>query len=327
MINFLHPFYFLILIPLLLILLLWYFKWWTKIHFWPIDDLKHIFKRSSIFYKLYFLLIFLVVWFYITIFAKPVEISSIKPDIKNGIDIQIILDVSYSMIAEDMEPNRLQVAKDVINGFLNKVVSDRIWIIVFAWKTFTSLPLNFDYNIIKKVVAKISMTTINQNFRYMQWTAMWDALILATDTFDDSDREKVIILLTDWEANKWIDPIVALKYLKTTEKNIKVYTIWLWWDKPTYVKIKNHFWWYDKLPIWWVDEKTLKEVADITWWKYFRAWDKKTLESIFSTIWELEKKDIKIENIVINNEKYNNFVYLLVLFFSLFLSIKYFKRV
>ncbi len=327
MIEILYPLYFLFLIPILIILIFRYFKWWKKIHFWPIDDLKKVYKYNSIFYKFYFILIFFIFTFYLAIFSKPVNVESVEPDMKNGIDIQIVLDLSYSMLAEDMKPNRITVAKEVINNFLNNIVSDRIWIVVFAWKTFTSLPLNFDYDIVKKVVDKIAVDTINQNFRYMQWTAMWDALILATDTFSEDDREKVIILLTDWEANKWIDPIIALRYLRTKNENIKVYTIWLGWDKDTFVKVKNHFWTYDHLPIWWVDEKTLKEIANTTWWIYFRAWNKESLQKIFTTINELEKREIELDDIKVITEDYSYIVYLLVLFFTMFILIKYFKRI
>lgn len=328
MIYFLHPLYFLLIIPVIFFLVLLYFKWWKKILFWPIQDLQSIFKINSFYFKIYYVLLFLIFLLFISIFSKPVITDTLEKNNKNWIDIQIVFDVSYSMIAEDLKPNRLEVAKDVISGFLNEINSDRVWIIIFAWKTFTSLPLSFNYNIIKNVLEKISINTINQNYTNMQGTAVWDALILATDSFwKDNNREKIIILLTDWEANKWLDPMISLKYIKSKNPDIKVYTIWLWGLEETFVEITNQFWWVQKLPIWWVDEKTLKTIAAETNWKYFRATDKETLKNIFEEIWKLEKKEIVSETININKEKYNYFLYLLIFFFMWLLILKNKKRI
>jgi Ca-activated chloride channel homolog len=72
------------------------------------------------------------------------------------------------MTAEDLKPNRLEVAKEVISNFVDKVESDRLGIIVFSGKTFTSLPLSFDYDIIKKIISRIDINIINQRFMNMQ---------------------------------------------------------------------------------------------------------------------------------------------------------------
>ncbi|MFK7780638.1 MAG: VWA domain-containing protein [Candidatus Gracilibacteria bacterium] len=247
---------------------------------------------------------------------------------KNGIDIQIVLDVSYSMIAEDLKPNRLEVAKLVISDFLDKIHSDRVGIIIFAGKTFTSLPLNFDYNIIKKIVEKININTINQNYNNMQGTAIGDALVLAVDSFGDNEnREKIIILLTDGEANKGLNPLIALKYIQSTNADIKIYTIGIGEDEETSIVIKNNFGQSGVLPVGGVDEKTLKTISSQTNGKYYRATDKKTLENIFNEISKLERKDIIYETIKINKEKYNYFVYILILFFMILLFIKNKKKI
>jgi len=327
--KFLYIEYFFLLVPIILILILSYFKWWKANEFWPIKDLKTVFKNNSFYYKLYYIILAIILWLFISIFAKPVQEDIIEKVNKNWIDIQIVLDVSYSMIAEDLKPNRLEVAKDVLEEFMWKINSDRVWIIVYAWKTFTSLPLSFDYNIIKNVIDKINVNIINQKYSYMQWTAMWDALVLAWKTFtEDNNREKVIILLTDWEANRWIPVLLALKYLKEeVNKNIKVYTIWIWWDKETKIKLVNNFWWIQELPIAWVDEKILKVIASETNWKYFRARDRDTFKKIFETISKLEKKELVSETIKLNKEKYRIFLYSLITFFLLLFLIKYRKKI
>jgi len=324
---FLHPIYFVLLIPILFILIILYFNYWKNTNFWPLADLKIIFKSNSKYFKIYYILIFLIFVIFISIFSKPVKENILEKNNKNWIDIQIVLDVSYSMIAKDLKPDRLSVAKDVISLFLDKIESDRVWIIVFAWKTFTSLPLSFDYNIIKKITSEISVETINQRYMNMQGTAVWDAIILATDSFWDTNREKVIILVTDWEANKWVDPIMSLNYINESyDSNLKIYTIWIWWDDETFITIKDNFWRNINVPIAWVDEETLKTIAKRTNGKYFRAWSRDDLENIFLEISKLEKREIESDLVKVNIVKYDYFIYLLVIVFLWFVWIKYLKR-
>lgn len=328
MIKFLHVNYFLLLLPIIFFIILLYFYWWKKISFTWIEDVKKIYKISTIYYKIYYILVFIIFVFYIFIISKPVIESKLEKVSKNWIDIQIILDVSYSMIAQDLEPNRLEVAKSVISDFVNKIHSDRVWFIVYSWKVFTSLPLSYDYQIIKNTINKITISTINQNYFEMQWTATWDALILAWKLlFNNDNREKVIILVTDWEANKWINPLAALTYIKKQFWwKIRIYTIWIWWDKKTSITITNQMWQSENMEIWWVNESVLNAIAKNTDWKFFLARDKQALENIFDTISKLEKKEIVSQSILINKEKYNYFLYLLFFAFTLFLSLKYIKN-
>lgn len=329
MIKFLHINYFFLLIPIVLFILLLYFKWWRKIIFTWLEDIKIIYKNNTKYYKLYYVLIFSIFLLFIIIFSKPVIENKLEKVTKKGIDIQIILDISYSMIAQDLEPNRLEVAKEVIWQFVDKIESDRVWFIVYSWKVFTSLPLSFDYEIIKKTIKNITINTINQNYFEMQWTATWDALILAWKLLYNGDnREKVIILVTDWEANKWINPLAALSYIKQEFWwKIRIYTIWIWWDKKTTISITNPMWQIEQMEIWWVNEEVLKIIANNTNWKFFLARDKESLENIFDTISKLEKREIVSNNIYVNKDKYNYFVYILIVLFLSFIILKYIKRI
>ncbi len=328
MLKFIYLNYFFLIIPVIISLLLLYFYWWKKYVFWWMNDLKNIFKANSYFYKFYYILLFFIFIFYITIFAKPVLEKKIQNVWKNWIDIQIVLDVSYSMTATDLPPNRLEVAKDVISNFIDNIETDRVWLIIYSWKVFTSLPLSFDYKIIKKTIEKIDINIINQQFMFLQWTATWDALILAWKTFPNNNREKVIILLTDWESNRWVNPLSWLEYLeKKGLWNIRIYTIWLWWDEKTTVSVINNLWLKEELEIWWLNEWILKTISSKTDWKYFRATNRNSLEEIFETISKLEKKEIISKNIIINKEKYTFFVYLLILIFYIFIILKYKKRI
>jgi Ca-activated chloride channel family protein len=91
-----------------------------------------------------------------------------KQVVKNGIDIAIVLDLSYSMVAEDIPPNRLEVAKQVISDFTSKLTTDRVGLVLFSGKPFTSVPLTFDYQFITDYVKEISIESINQDYTHLQ---------------------------------------------------------------------------------------------------------------------------------------------------------------
>ena len=329
-IHFLHPLVLFLIIIVVFICVFLYKKWnATNLFVW-LTDLEKVFWWNSKYFKYYHILIFFILLVYVIVFAWPTYEYTKENINKDWIDIIIALDVSNSMLAEDLSPNRLEVAKWVINDFLEEQIVNRIWIIVFAWRPFNSLPLSFDYNIIKKIVWKIDTDVIDQKYQHLQWTAIWDALVLWAKWFDEIteekiNREKVIILLTDWEANKWIDPMLSLKYLKDNE--IKVYTIWIWWLEKTYINIPVFWWRIQKVEVWWVDEETLKTIAEETSWKYFRASSETALKEIFLEINSLEKREIIIEEISNNIEQNNIFVYILLLFMFLLMSLKFYKKI
>jgi Ca-activated chloride channel family protein len=182
--------------------------------------------------------------------------------------------------------------------------------VVFAWKPFTSIPLTFDYNIISETLNRLSTKDIQSN-----WTAIWDAILMSKTLFKEDnkeeklEREKVIILLTDWDANVWVDPKIAA--ISAWEKKIKIYTIWIWSEK----------WWYIVYDVWPfkqkqkippLNDKDLKYIASSTNWKYFRADTNRTFEAIFKELQKLEKNDIEVKIKKKYSNYYENFVYSLI---------------
>ena len=322
--TFLYPEYFFLIGPLFLLLFFIYKKNNKKIFFSFFSDLEKIYKKNTIYLKLYYLVVFLILLCFVFIFSNLVQQSEKKDVNKNGIDINIVLDVSYSMLAADLKPNRLEVSKSIIWDFVEQLEADRVWLTVFAGKPFVSLPLNFDYKVTRKIIDKIWEDTINQRNYYMQGTAIWDALLLAWESFDTGDeREKVIVLLTDWEANKWVAPDTATQYLKDTfNDEIKVYTVWIWWSEKTYTESGNQ-----RIEVGPLDEYTLKIIAETTSGKYFRASDEKGFEDIFDTIAKLEKKEITSESFIMNTQKNIIFVYILLGLFVLLLYLIIRKKI
>lgn len=312
-------FYFLILIPFFVYFIFFKRKKWIIFIF--TKELKNIFWKNSLIFYLKNLLILLIFTNFIFIFANP-NIANVEKKVKkNWIDIVLVLDVSGSMDAEDLKPTRIEAAKNVISNFLSKMKTDRVWLVIFAWKPFESIPLTFDYNILKESIKNISTKNINQRANWLSWTAVWDAILMSKNLFwlkedwvDLKNREKVIILLTDWDANVWIDPILAWK--NAFENWIKIYTIWIWseqWWLITY----EQMWIKQKFQVPPMNDEILREVAKITKWEFFRAEDNDSFENIFANLESLEKNDIDIKITKQFSEYY--FYFLLNLFILTFL--------
>lgn len=316
---FYHPWVFLFLLPFFG--LFWYLfitKKKRSVYFSWFEELKKVYKTDSFLSRLQFITLFLSWIIFFFIFAFPYTKYSEQTVEKNGIDIEILFDVSYSMTATDLKPNRLEIAKQVFSEFIDGLASDRVGMIVFAGRPFTSFPLTFDYAFVKEFLKGMQPDTIDQSVYDLQWTAIWDAMILWEAWFqDDNSRERIMILLTDGEANRWMNPISAIKYLKN--KNIKVYTIGVWWTEKTTVVANDTFWNAQKLEVWWVDEETLKKIASETDWKYYRATSSRTLKEIIQEIGGLHKSKIEEKKTVY--EKPFIFPLLVILFFLLGLAV------
>ncbi len=324
-IEFLNPEYFWLFLLLPIFVYLFYKSQIKWKNFLFLQDLKSITKWNSLFFYLKIFLFILIFINFIIIFANPNKVNSNEKITKNWIDIVLVLDLSKSMEATDLSPNRIESAKAIINDFVKNVKTDRLWLVVFAWKPFTSIPLTFDYDILLKTIE--SLTTKNISF---DWTAVWDALLMAKTLFkaehslapsladrekeekiqeDYKKREKVIILLTDWDANVWVEPILASKYLKN--ENIKVYTIWIW--SKEWWEISFQVWPFiqkQKIPP--LNEETLQEIAKNTSWEFFRADSNYSFEKILKELSKLNKQDIKIEVKKQYSPNYEIFIYILI---------------
>jgi len=325
--NFLNSI-FIYLIPIIIILFLAfnYFLFRNKsINLNIVFDLKQAWFNNYFYYFKQFLIIIILIIF-LVILADPNKINVEKNIKKNWIDIVIALDISKSMEAVDLKPNRIEKAKQTISGFIEKQNTNRVWLVVFAWKPISSVPLTFDYNILTETLNNLSTDSLNQNVRWLEWTAVGDALLLWKNLFKkDSSWEKVIILLTDWDANTWVDPVVASKLLY--EEKIKVYTIWIWSLEWWTVKMNN--WLFEqevKIPP--LNVTALQEISNNTNWYFFRATDNDSIEKIFNKLEELEKNDIEVKVIKSFENYYEFFINILIIliWILLFLEIRKVKN-
>lgn len=255
-------------------------------------------RQTQTYVFLYRALFLLIVSLCFFVLSYPKQVQQKEQMSKSGIDIVIALDVSYSMEANDLTPNRLASAKRALQQFLATRTSDRVWLVLFAGKPFTSVPLTFDYRIFEEILWRITTNTINQNYQHLQWTAIGDALLSSITLLEkekneeESVRERIIVLFTDGEANVWVDPKVVAQL--AAEKNITIYTIGIgsleWWSiqTPTAFGMRQQ-------RVNGVDESTLRAIAQQTNWLYARAVDDNSLEDITTQIATLTRTEAKTE--------------------------------
>jgi len=222
--------------------------------------------------------------------ARPrnVEVSK-RTKTTRGIDIVMAIDVSASMLAKDLKPNRLEALKDVATKFVQKRPNDRIGIVVYAGESFTQTPITSDKTIVQNTIRKIQWGQIEDG------TAIGMGLGSAVNRLKDSKaKSKVIILLTDGVNNTgFVDPNTATELAK--QIGIKVYTIGLGTNGTAMFPVAkdlNGKLIFRNAPVE-IDEDLLKYIASETEGQYFRATGNKKLESIYNQIDKLEKTEIE----------------------------------
>ena len=291
--EFLNPefLYLLILIPLLAV---WYFFMRKKdAAVLSIPSVKG-FKTSSFLSKLkplLYVLRLLALAAIIVALARPRNVSVSKRTKTNrGIDIVMAIDVSASMLARDLRPNRLEALKKVAINFVNRRPNDIIGIVVYAGESFTQTPITSDKRIVKRTISELQWGRLEGG------TAIGMGLGSGVNRLKDSEaKSKVIILLTDGVNNSGnIDPRTATELAK--ELGIKVYTIGIGtngmadfpWSKDPRTGQLN----FRKQQVE-IDEDLLKFIASETEGKYFRATNNTELQEIYDEIDKLEKTKIE----------------------------------
>jgi Ca-activated chloride channel family protein len=309
--EFLNPefLWLLILIPFLAI---WYFFMRKKdVAVLTIPSVKGFKATTSILSKLkpvLSLLRILALAAIIVALARPRNVSvSKKTKTNRGIDIVMAIDVSASMLARDLKPNRLEALKKVAVDFVDRRPNDRIGIVVYAGESFTQTPITSDKNIVKRTISELKWGQLDGG------TAIGMGLGSGVNRLKESKaKSKVIILLTDGVNNSGnIDPRTATELAK--ELGIKVYTIGIGtngmadfpWSKDPRTGQLN----FRKQQVE-IDEALLKEIAKETQGKYFRATDNTSLKEIYDEIDKLEKTKIEEFKYYNYQEMYRDLVFL-----------------
>lgn len=234
-----------------------------------------------------FALRMIVIALVIIVIARPQSVDKWQSSTTEGIDIVLALDVSGSMLARDFSPDRLEASKNVATEFINGRPYDRMGLTVFSGESFTQCPLTTDHAVLINLMREVKSGVIEDG------TAIGVGLATAINRIKDSDAiSKVIILLTDGVNNMGsIDPVTAAEIAKTF--GVRVYTIGVGSmglaDYPVQTPFGMR---YQKMQVE-IDEELLKQIADLTGGRYFRAVDNTSLQQVYSEIDKLEKSKIE----------------------------------
>ena len=223
--------------------------------------------------------------------ARPRYVDqSTRIKTSKGIDIVMAIDVSASMLARDLTPNRLEALKEVAARFINSRPNDRLGLVEYAGESYTKTPLTSDKTLVLSALKSIEYNTIIEG-----GTAIGMGLATSVNRLKESRaKSKVIILLTDGVNNSgFIDPRTASEL--AVEFGIKVYTIGLGSNgmalSPVGMRPNGQFQ-YGKVPVE-IDEALLKEIAQTTGGLYFRATNNSKLGEIYDEINKLEKTEVE----------------------------------
>lgn len=269
-------------------------------------------------YKVYlrhlpFVLRMIAIALIIVVLARPQSTNSWQNSTTEGIDIMMVLDISTSMLAEDLKPNRLEAAKDVAASFINGRPNDNIGLVLFAGESFTQCPLTTDHTVLLNLFKDIRVGMIQDR------TAIGLGLANAVSRIKDSQAlSKVIILLTDGSNNAGeIAPVTAAEIARAF--GIRVYTIGVGtrgmapYPFQTAIGVQ-----YQNIEVD-IDEPALQQIAATTGGQYFRATNNRSLKEIYTEIDKLEKTKISVQEYSKKQEEYKNLA--LVVFALLLLEI------
>ncbi len=297
---FLHPEY-LYLWLLLIPLIAWYVVRLSKAQASFKLASTQAFKEMKPDFRVYmrhlpFILRLISIALIIIVIARPQSVSSWEETETQGIDIVMALDVSGSMLSQDLKPDRLQAAKKVAAEFITDRKNDNIGLVIFAGESFTQCPLTTDHKVLLNLLNEINFGMIEDG------TAIGSGLATSVNRLKESESEsRVVILLTDGTNNSGqIAPLTAADLARSY--GIRVYTVGVGTkgmaptpvNTPYGIRMQN-------MPVD-IDEKTLTEIAAMTGGQYFRAQDTEGLRQVYEEIDEMEKYLISVQNVTRRQE-------------------------
>tara|TARA_E500000081_G_scaffold152705_1_gene185452 strand:- start:491 stop:1522 length:1032 start_codon:yes stop_codon:yes gene_type:complete len=289
--------YLLALIPVLIIGIIIYSKWQKNsiLKFGDINLLNQLMQSHSIFRKkIKNTLFVLAITFLIVGLSNPQVGTKMEEVKREGVDLMIAIDLSYSMMAQDIKPNRLERAKQAISRLIDKLEGDRIGLVVFAGEAYVQLPITTDYS-----AAKLFLSTVNTSIIPTQGTKIGNAIDLCSKSFDkENAQSKAIIIITDGETH---DEEAIESAKKAKEEGIYIHTLGMGLTKGGPIPIYNKYGSTSEFRkdrqgnviITKLNESMLEEIALAGEGTYIRANNSKSgLSSLFEEINKMEKKEI-----------------------------------
>lgn len=250
--------------------------------------------------------------------ARPQLSNRWSKESTEGIDIMMALDISGTMQAEDLKPNRLEAAKAVATDFVIDRPNDQIGLVVFAGESFTQCPLTTDHAVLVNLFKSVKFGMIEDG------TAIGLGLANAINRMKDSEtKSKVVILLTDGSNNRGeIDPQTAAEIAKTY--GIRVYAVGVGSHGQARVPVQTPMGTQYMMMDSEFDEETLRQIASTTGGAYFRATDNSSLKKIYEEIDQLEKTKLRVREFSKRTEHFAPFLIAAVMCLLLEIIIRYF---
>ena len=222
-------------------------------------------------------------------FARPQAGVTAENVATDGIDVVLVLDLSTSMLAEDLEPNRIGAARAVAADFVRGRPNDRIGLVVFAGEAFTQAPLTLDHGVVTTLIEELEVGVVEDG------TAIGMGVATAVKRLSDSAAEsKVIVLLTDGRNNRGsIDPATAARMAQALD--VRIYAVGAGARGAAPVPVDDPLFGRRTVPMQVdVDDEALGELAALTGGRYFRATDRESLERVYEEIDALETTEIEM---------------------------------
>lgn len=306
--------YLLIIIPILLFIYLWIIRWKSNIQkkFISLKMIDYLSPNRSIFkgFFKFFLLIFSLLFLIIGLINPKIgtELETVK---REGVDIVFAVDVSKSMLAEDIAPNRIEKAKRLVSAIINNLVGDRIGIIAYANQAIPQLPITTDYN-----AGKMFLQSLNTNMLSSQGTALNSALDLSTTFFNDEDQtNKVVFIFSDGEDHS---EEAGSASMRAAANGIKIYTFGIGTESggPIPVKIDGALESYKKdengvVVITKRNIETLKLISKNANGQYLDGNNTKDVVAFVSEILKnLEKKEFEAKKFVSYKDQFQPFIFI-----------------
>lgn len=291
-ISFADPYYFLLL--LLIPLGIWW-RWHTRKSHSPTMRLSTIRGLENLppswrirLRPLLGLLRILGLTFLVIALARPQKTKVMESIESEGVDIVMSIDVSGSMLAEDLKPNRIEAAKKVAQTFVRNRPTDRIGLVIFAGESFTQCPITIDHQVVLEQIAEI------RSGRLVDGTAIGMGLATGVDRLRYArGASRILILLTDGVNNTGlIDPMTALEIAKAY--GVRVYTIGVGSLGRALYPVQTEFGLQKQMHDVKIDEDLLRQIAQETGGRYYRATTNQGLDRIYQEIDELEKTKIDV---------------------------------
>jgi Ca-activated chloride channel homolog len=320
-IQFAHPqfFWLLLLVPLLL---LWYFKIAVKRRAdvrisstLPFENYRKTLRQQIAWLPLV-LRMFAIICGVIAL-ARPQSSSKGQNVTTEGISIILAMDVSESMLAEDLKPNRIEASKEVVLDFIGNRPNDLIGLVVFSGESFSQCPLTSDHAVLKNLLANVKSGSLATG------TAIGEGLATAVARLKDAKtKSKVIILLSDGVNNAGsVAPLTAGEIAKTF--GIRVYTVGVGTKGMAPYPFKTPFGiQYQNMEVQ-IDEEVMQQISASTDGKYFRATGNKTLKAVYKEIDKMERTKIEVTEFRRYSEEYFYFALAAGLFLLLEIILRY----